>query len=82
MTRKFGSERCVKLFSFLASGLTAISIRVVFSISDLQNDVEAEDFDGAEGEEGEVEAPNSYPVRCSISITKVSFTDQNDAFCF
>jgi len=41
---------------------------VIFSISDLQNDVDAEDLEGAEGEEGE--APQSYPVRCSISITK------------
>jgi len=54
LTRKFGNE----------------NIRVVFSISDLQNDVEADDFDGAEGEEGEAEVPHSYPVRCSISITK------------
>jgi hypothetical protein len=53
---------------------------VVFSISDLQNDVEAEDFDGAEGEEGEVDVPHSYPVRCSISITKVSLRRSNDAF--
>ncbi|KAF9652748.1 mitochondrial glycoprotein [Thelephora ganbajun] len=54
LTRKFGNE----------------SIRVVFSISDLQTDIEAEEFDGAEGEEGEVDAPHSSPVRCSISITK------------
>lgn len=45
---------------------------MIFSISDLQNDVDAEDFDGAESEEGEVDASQSYPVRCSISITKVS----------
>ena len=54
---------------------------MVFSISDLQNDVEAEDFDGAEGEEGESDASHSYPVRCSVSIAKVSRMDQNDAFC-
>jgi len=54
LTRKFGSE----------------SIRVVFSISDLQNDAETEDFDSVEGEEGEVDVPQSYPVRCSVSITK------------
>ena len=45
---------------------------MIFSISDLQSDVEAENFDGAEGEEGEAEVPQSYPVRCSVSITKVS----------
>lgn len=44
----------------------------MFSISDLQNDVEQEDFEGAEGEEGEADVPHSYPVRCSISVTKVS----------
>ena len=44
----------------------------MFSISDLQNDAEPEDFESAEGEEGEVDTPDSYPVRCSISITKVS----------
>jgi len=54
LTRKFGNE----------------NIRVIFSISDLQNDVEPEDIDGVEGEEGEVDVPQSYPVRCSVSITK------------
>ena len=54
---------------------------MIFSASDLQNDVEAEDFDGAEGEEGEVDGPQSYPVRCSISITKVSLRRSNDALC-
>ena len=45
----------------------------MFSISDLQNDMESEDLEGAEGEEGEADVPDSYPVRCSISIAKVSF---------
>lgn len=30
------------------------------------------EIDGVEGEEGEVDTPQSYPVRCSISVTKVS----------
>ena len=50
---------------------------MIFSISDLQNDVDTEDLDGAEaeeGEEGEV-VPHSYPVRCSISVTKVSLCE-------
>ena len=61
--------------------LNEISIRVIFSISDLQNDVDAEDFDGAEGEEGEADVPQSYPVRCSISIAKVSLHGSKCPFC-
>jgi len=53
LRRKFGNE----------------SVRVMFSISDLQTDVESEEFEGVEGEEGE-DAHNSYPVRCSISVAK------------
>jgi complement component 1 Q subcomponent-binding protein len=54
LTRKFGNE----------------SIRVMFSISDLQNDIEPEEFEDAEVEESDADVPRSYPVRCSISITK------------
>ena len=52
----------------------------MFSISDLQNDVESEEFESAEGEEAEADASNSYPVRCSISIAKVSPRGSNDVF--
>jgi hypothetical protein len=47
-----------------------ISIRLIFSIADLQS---AEDFDPAE-EEGSASAESgdtSYPLRCSLTINKV-----------
>jgi hypothetical protein len=47
-----------------------ISIRLIFSIADLQS---AEDFDPAE-EEGGASAESgepSYPLRCSLTINKV-----------
>jgi hypothetical protein len=57
---------------FVAKNLTKrnISIRLIFSIADLQS---AEDFDPAEDEGGasaESGEP-SYPLRCSLTITKV-----------
>jgi len=55
LTRKFGNE----------------SIRVMFSIADVQNTPENEFENENEGEESEA-LPQSYPVRCSISITKGS----------
>ena len=47
------------------------SIRLIFSIADLQN--EEENFEGEE-EEGSASAETgepSYPLRCSITVTKV-----------
>ena len=44
---------------------TCSSIRLMFSIADIQN----EEFEGEE-EEGE-EANPSYPIRCSFTFTKV-----------
>jgi hypothetical protein len=47
------------------------SIRLIFSIADLQN--EEENFEGEE-EEGNASAETgepSYPLRCSITVTKV-----------
>lgn len=47
------------------------SIRLMFSIADIQSQQE-NDFDEAENEEGaEEQASPSYPIRCSFSITKV-----------
>ena len=51
------------------------SIRLIFSIADIQAEQEAEFEEGEEGvEEGaeDSEAPlHSYPIRCSFSFTKV-----------
>ena len=51
------------------------SIRLIFSIADLQSEQEAEFEEGEEpAEEGaeDAEAPlHSYPIRCSFSFTKV-----------
>lgn len=44
------------------------SIRLVFSIADIQQEAE---FENENEEEGAEETNNSYPVRCSFSITKV-----------
>ena len=50
------------------------SIRLIFSIADIQSEQEAE-FEDAEGaEEGAEDADtplHSYPLRCSFSFTKV-----------
>lgn len=70
LTRKFGNE----------------TIRLVFSIADIQSPQENE-FDEPEEEEGEGEESeppvNSYPIRCSFSITKSTGTGalNIDAMC-
>ncbi|KAK7676393.1 hypothetical protein QCA50_011475 [Cerrena zonata] len=53
LSRKFGNE----------------TIRLVFSIADIQQEAE---FENENEEEGAEETNNSYPVRCSFSITKDS----------
>ena len=48
------------------------SIRLMFSIADIQLDQEADFEELEEGEEASEDEPNhSYPIRCSFSITKV-----------
>lgn len=51
------------------------SIRLIFSIADLQTEQEAEFEEGEEAAEEnaeDAEAPlHSYPIRCSFSFTKV-----------
>lgn len=51
------------------------SIRLIFSIADIQTEPEAEFEEGEEGAEESAEdadAPlHSYPIRCSFSFTKV-----------
>lgn len=48
------------------------SIRLMFSIADIQNEQEAEFEQGEEGEEAAEDQPiHSYPIRCSLSVTKV-----------
>ncbi|KAH9924087.1 mitochondrial glycoprotein [Fomitopsis serialis] len=55
LRRKFGNE----------------TIRLMFSIADIQNEQESEFEQGEEGEQTPEEQPiHSYPIRCSISITK------------
>ena len=44
----------------------------MFSIADIQNEQEAEFEQGEEGEEATEDQPiHSYPIRCSLSVTKV-----------
>jgi hypothetical protein len=42
----------------------------MFSIADLQQEHEPEEFE-QEGSEDADQTPTSFPIRCSISITKV-----------
>ena len=56
------------------------SIRLMFSIADIQSE-EPEIEEGEEGENTETEG-TSYPIRCSINITKVRFRNQPSlVFC-
>lgn len=51
------------------------SIRLIFSIADIQTAQEAqyEEEEAEEAEEGSEDEPaTSYPIRCSISINKAS----------
>ncbi|KAG1800362.1 mitochondrial glycoprotein [Suillus plorans] len=54
LVRKFGNE----------------TIRMMFSIADIQNAEEEPEYEQEEGEGGEDQPPNSYPIRASFSITK------------
>jgi complement component 1 Q subcomponent-binding protein, mitochondrial len=47
------------------------TVRLMFSIADVQNAPE-EGFEAEATEEGEEPPSESYPIRCSFSITKVS----------
>lgn len=47
------------------------SIRMMFSIADIQNAEEEPEYEQEEGEGGEEQPPHSYPIRASFSITKV-----------
>ena len=72
--RKFGNETYVHLHLLFGHYLRYCcnSIRLIFSIADIQNAQEAEFNETEEGEEGvEEDGTGSYPIRCSISITKV-----------
>lgn len=55
------------------------SIRLVFSIADIQS--EPEEFADAEGE-GAEEAAGDYPIRVSLSITKVKYRCYIRIVCF
>ena len=54
---------------------SCFSIRLIFSIADLQTEQEPEFEEGQEGAEGAAEDPeaplHNYPLRCSFSFTKV-----------
>lgn len=47
------------------------SIRVMFSIADIQNTEEESEFDQDGDEGGEQDHAHGYPVRVSFSVTKV-----------
>lgn len=75
LTRKFGNEKWVYALSLTESradarGRGALSIRVMFSIADIQNAEEESEFE-QENEGGEDDHAQSYPVRVSFSVTKV-----------
>ena len=65
------SKSCIRA---LSRKLTRpCSIRLIFSIADIQSEQEPEFEEGeeaAENEESEVPL-HSYPIRCSFSFTKV-----------
>ncbi|TEB34066.1 regulatory protein suaprga1 [Coprinellus micaceus] len=54
LSRKFGQE----------------TIRVIFSIADIQS--EPEDFEASESEEAAEQSTSDYPIRVSVSITKAN----------
>ena len=48
------------------------SIRLIFSIADIQAEQEPEFEEGQEDADEDADAPlHSYPIRCSFSFTKV-----------
>jgi complement component 1 Q subcomponent-binding protein len=78
LTRKFGSERSVLKVRQNVHDLERdlYSVRLMFSIADINSSQQENDFEGMEGEENEVpeheeEPVDSYPIRCSFSVTKV-----------
>ncbi|KAG1903114.1 mitochondrial glycoprotein [Suillus fuscotomentosus] len=56
LVRKFGNE----------------TIRMMFSIADIQNAEEEPEYEQEEGEGGEEQPPHSYPIRASFSVTKAN----------
>ena len=74
LVRKFGNETCV--YVYILSGYHSSlhnSIRLMFSIADIQAEQEADFEELPEGEEASEDQPShSYPIRCSFAITKVS----------
>ncbi len=57
------------------------SIRVPFSIADIDSSQDDPEFVDEGAESGEAEAEHSFPVRVGITITKVSCRCHVPAFC-
>lgn len=76
LSRKFGNEEyvCCHFLPLSFRAYVSCSIRLIFSIADIQTEQEAEFEEGEEpAESEESEQPlHSYPIRCSFSFTKVS----------
>ncbi len=55
----------------------------MFSIVDIQTEQETEFEDGEESAEADEDQPiHSYPIRCSLSITKVRYRRECELFLF
>jgi hypothetical protein len=68
--RKFGNEQYVSCAKCAAgSDYLYDSIRLIFSIADLQTG--EENFEAPENEDSSEDTRMSYPLRCSFTITKV-----------
>ena len=63
------------------AGSSLSSVRVLFSIADIDSTQDDPEFaeEGAESEEAQVE--HGFPVRVGITITKVSYGSKMPAFC-
>lgn len=74
LSRKFGNETyvCLVIGIWAIVDYFVISIRLMFSIADIQAEQEADFEELEEGEEASEDQPaHSYPIRCSFAITKV-----------
>jgi|SRR6267154_74819 len=81
LIRKFGNETWVENLCYLCIYLFVFSIRLMFSIADIQSAEDEPEYEPEEGESAEDQPPHSYPIRASFSITKVWIHKTYSYFC-